>query len=149
MPSKIIYRAERDVTKFDMDRFLASLQKYDANVTQDRVELLMEEFQAYDPLHVSCLVEVGTAAMTNDAAARAYYEDHISWTNTTPNFERLRRITGYLVGSLERWNDGKRAEERERVKHDVDYNTAAGQFSQDEKDEIEAQKLENSIASQI
>jgi hypothetical protein len=34
-------------------------------------------------------------------------------------FERLRRITGYLVGSLERWNDGKRAEERDRVKHNV------------------------------
>ena len=34
-------------------------------------------------------------------------------------FERLRRITGYLVGSLERWNDAKRAEEAARVKHSV------------------------------
>lgn len=34
------------------------------------------------------------------------------------DFERLRRITGYLVGSLERWNDGKKAEEHDRVKHD-------------------------------
>ena len=32
-------------------------------------------------------------------------------------FERIRRITGYLVGSLERFNDAKRAEERDRVKH--------------------------------
>ena len=32
-------------------------------------------------------------------------------------FERIRRITGYLVGTLERFNDGKRAEERDRVKH--------------------------------
>ncbi len=32
-------------------------------------------------------------------------------------FERLRRITGYLVGTLDRWNDGKQAEERDRVKH--------------------------------
>ena len=32
-------------------------------------------------------------------------------------FHRLRRITGYLVGSLGRWNNGKRAEERDRVKH--------------------------------
>ena len=30
---------------------------------------------------------------------------------------RIRRITGYLVGSMDRWNDGKRAEERDRVKH--------------------------------
>ena len=32
-------------------------------------------------------------------------------------FHRLRRITGYLVGTLNRWNNGKRAEERDRVKH--------------------------------
>lgn len=32
-------------------------------------------------------------------------------------FERIRRITGYLVGTLDRFNNGKRAEERDRVKH--------------------------------
>lgn len=32
-------------------------------------------------------------------------------------FERIRRITGYLVGSLDNFNDAKRAEERDRVKH--------------------------------
>ncbi|MDR1619894.1 MAG: anaerobic ribonucleoside triphosphate reductase [Clostridiales bacterium] len=34
-------------------------------------------------------------------------------------FERIRRITGYLVGTLDRFNDAKRAEEADRVKHDV------------------------------
>lgn len=34
-------------------------------------------------------------------------------------FERIRRITGYLVGTLDKWNDAKRAEERDRVKHTV------------------------------
>ncbi len=34
-------------------------------------------------------------------------------------FERIRRITGYLVGTMDRWNDAKRAEERDRVKHSV------------------------------
>lgn len=34
-------------------------------------------------------------------------------------FERIRRITGYLVGSLNRWNSAKRAEETNRVKHNV------------------------------
>jgi hypothetical protein len=33
-------------------------------------------------------------------------------------FQRIRRITGYLVGTLDRFNNGKRAEERERIKHD-------------------------------
>ena len=34
-------------------------------------------------------------------------------------FERIRRITGYLVGTMDHWNDAKRAEERDRVKHQV------------------------------
>ena len=34
-------------------------------------------------------------------------------------FDRIRRITGYLVGTLDRFNDAKRAEEGERVKHNV------------------------------
>ena len=36
---------------------------------------------------------------------------------STVKFERIRRITGYLVGTLDRFNDGKAAEERDRVKH--------------------------------
>ena len=32
-------------------------------------------------------------------------------------FERIRRITGYLVGTLDRFNNAKRAEEKDRVKH--------------------------------
>lgn len=36
---------------------------------------------------------------------------------TGVKFERVRRITGYLVGTLDKFNDAKKAEERERVKH--------------------------------
>ena len=39
-------------------------------------------------------------------------------TESVP-FERIRRITGYLVGTTDRWNNAKRAEERDRVKHDI------------------------------
>lgn len=34
-------------------------------------------------------------------------------------FERIRRITGYLVGTMDKWNDAKKAEERDRVKHSL------------------------------
>lgn len=34
-------------------------------------------------------------------------------------FERIRRITGYLVGTMDRWNNAKTAEERDRVKHNT------------------------------
>ena len=33
------------------------------------------------------------------------------------SFDRIRRITGYLVGTTDRWNNAKRAEESDRVKH--------------------------------
>ncbi|MDR1754847.1 MAG: anaerobic ribonucleoside triphosphate reductase [Eubacterium sp.] len=36
-----------------------------------------------------------------------------------PSFERIRRITGYLVGTVDRFNNAKRAEEHDRVKHGV------------------------------
>lgn len=35
-------------------------------------------------------------------------------------FDRIRRITGYLVGTVDRFNNGKRAEERDRVKHSTE-----------------------------
>ena len=34
-------------------------------------------------------------------------------------FERIRRIAGYLVGTIDRWNNAKQSEEHERVKHGV------------------------------
>lgn len=35
----------------------------------------------------------------------------------TPQFERIRRITGYLTGTTSRWNNAKKTEESQRVKH--------------------------------
>ncbi len=49
-------------------------------------------------------------------------DDEVTLTYTLKNdvpFERIRRITGYLVGTLDKWNDAKRAEEQDRVKHTV------------------------------
>lgn len=34
-------------------------------------------------------------------------------------FERIRRITGYLVGTMDNWNDAKAAEEKDRTKHSI------------------------------
>ena len=36
-------------------------------------------------------------------------------------FERIRRITGYLVGTMDKWNNAKRAEEHDRVKHGLSH----------------------------
>ena len=37
-----------------------------------------------------------------------------------PQFQRIRRITGYLVGTTDRWNNAKRAELGDRVKHSLE-----------------------------
>ena len=41
----------------------------------------------------------------------------VTLVGTGVKFERTRRITGYLVGTLERFNNDKRAEERDRIPH--------------------------------
>lgn len=43
---------------------------------------------------------------------------HYTW-EAAP-FERIRRITGYLVGTMDRWNDAKGNEEHDRVKHSLE-----------------------------
>ncbi len=49
----------------------------------------------------------------DDEFADLHYEfEHVP-------FERIRRITGYLVGTMDQWNSAKSAEERDRVKHDI------------------------------
>ncbi len=49
-------------------------------------------------------------------------------------FERIRRITGYLVGTIERFNNSKRAEEKDRVKHTMEKDFCDLKKSAQEKD---------------
>ncbi len=44
----------------------------------------------------------------------------MKYTYDNVPFERIRRITGYLVGTVDRFNDAKRAEVEDRVKHTID-----------------------------
>ncbi len=46
-------------------------------------------------------------------------EVELHYTYQNRPVERIRRITGYLVGTMERWNDAKAAEERDRVRHSI------------------------------
>ncbi len=43
--------------------------------------------------------------------------DEIKQVGDGKGFERIRRVTGYLAGDVSRFNNGKRAEEKDRVKH--------------------------------
>ena len=86
---KIIYKDEYDTKEFDMDRYLTSLNKY-GKVTKEQVKKELEDYP-YDPLHVSCLRELGVRLLPDEDSARAYFEDH---KEEGRSFERLRRITG-------------------------------------------------------
>ena len=56
---------------------------------------------------------------TIDFTVDGEYVD-VKYTYDNVPFERIRRITGYLVGTVDRFNDAKRAEVMDRVKHNID-----------------------------
>lgn len=117
---KIIYRNPNDAENFDIKRFVKSLNRY-AKVSEKEVKEALVDFDQYDTLHVSCLVEVGMKLIgekADEEAMREYFDEYADYFDEG-KFERLRRITGYLVGTLDRWNDAKKAEEKARVKHCV------------------------------
>lgn len=138
---KIIYKSEQDIKEFDMNRYLKSLNKY-GKVTKEQVEKGLEDFKGYPVLHSSVLWEIGTKILSEVGGdAERYYSEHKS---DVQGFERLRRITGYLVGTLARWNSAKQAEEKARVKHTLDT-----PYSQENKAKIESEKLEYMIATEV
>ena len=116
----IIYKSPADATKFDFKRYEKSLSGY-AKISKQDIEKALKTVDQYENMHVSVLVELGVQLIANasdEAAARKYFDDHNEYF-ANDKFERLRRITGYLVGTLDRWNDGKKAGEKARVKHSV------------------------------
>ena len=137
---KIVYEKPEDATPFDLDRYYKSLNRY-GKVSKESIAVEIEKLrnQFSDTIHVSCLVNLGARLIEDEDRAREYWEAH---TKNLVGFERLRRITGYLVGTLERWNDGKKAEERERVKHSV------GQYTVEEKIRREEKKQEQILSNQ-
>lgn len=56
------------------------------------------------------IISITVKSLPND-------EVDLEYEIKTSNVERIRRITGYITGSLDRWNDAKQAEEKDRVKH--------------------------------
>ena len=117
---KIIYKNPNDATNFDIKRYVKSLNRY-AKISEAEAKAALENYEQYETMHVSCLVEAGMnliAEKGDKKAAKEYFNEYAEYFDEG-KFERLRRITGYLVGTLDRWNDAKKAEEHARVKHSV------------------------------
>lgn len=79
------------------------------------VDILDEEIDAYIDRGFE---KMGDRLRSINIVIDGEYAD-ITYSEKAPAFDRVRRITGYLVGTLDRFNDAKRAEESERVKHGV------------------------------
>ncbi|NLT12915.1 MAG: hypothetical protein GXY05_01085 [Clostridiales bacterium] len=79
-------------------------------------ELSSSEMDAY--VRRACEIHPDKIISGIDIALDGDFADLTYHWKTVP-FERIRRITGYLVGTLDRFNDGKRAEEADRVKHSL------------------------------
>ena len=138
---KIIYKNQNDVANFDLKRFVKSLNKY-GKVSEKTAQTALEDFDQYETMHVSCLVEAGAKALEESKGdAAAYLKEHSEYFDEG-KFERLRRITGYLVGTLDRWNDAKKAEEHARVKHSV--NSAVNDAER--LAALETQAMEHNVA---
>lgn len=117
---KIIYKSSNDAENFSLARYAKSLNKY-AKISEKEIKEALTEFDQYETMHVSCLVEIGVKLIekhTDEKTAAEYFNAHAEYFSEG-KFEHLRRITGYLVGTLDRWNDAKKAEEKARVKHSV------------------------------
>lgn len=116
----IIYKKPEDAVKFNFTRFQKSLNEY-ASIPENSIKEALKTVDKYENMHASVLVELGVSLISkygNDDSARSYFDEHSNYFGGE-KFERLRRITGYLVGTIDRWNDGKKAEEKARVKHSV------------------------------
>lgn len=146
---KIIYDSQDNIEKFDIDRFKNSLCTF-ANIKTEDIEKALEDFVQYETMHVSCLVEIGTkliAEKADEKTAKKYFDKYAEYFDEG-KFERLRRITGYLVGTLDRWNDAKKAEEAARVKHNVEAKECVNSALNDVERlaELETQAMNQNIA---
>ena len=129
-PSIILFNKPSETEKFDKEKFLNSLKQF-GEFDSKIVDEGLKELSQFPELHYSRLIELGVKSFKNNEDAKKYFERY--QIEESESFERLRRITGYLVGTLDRWNDGKRAEEAARVKHTISEKQKIEELKKNEK----------------
>ena len=90
-----------------VDVAISYANEHDKPVTQREIEAYLDRAHAQHPGQVLQSLKLDVDG-----------EDvGISYGFEAVPFDRIRRITGYLVGTMDRWNDAKTAEESDRDKH--------------------------------
>ena len=128
-PGSVLFK-ENEIEKFDKEKFLNSLKQF-GEFDSKIVDEGLKELSQFPELHYSRLIELGIKSFKNNEDAKKYFERY--QIEESESFESLRRITGYLVGSLDRWNDGKKAEEAARVKHTISEKQKLEELKKNEK----------------
>ena len=78
------------------------------HLEQQEIEAYIEHIKKNNPHREIEWIEI---VIDNEGYA------NLTYSLAPVDFERIRRITGYLVGTTNRWNNGKKAELRDRVQH--------------------------------
>lgn len=68
---------------------------------------------------MACSCTENTAAVCEPKRPRESCDPETQTIGNGVRFQRIRRITGYLVGTIDRFNDAKRSEEHDRVRHGI------------------------------
>lgn len=87
---------------------------HDCTITVTGGEIPAREIEAYKARAVE---KFGRMPSAIDIQLVDNGEVVLGYHFPSAKFDRIRRITGYLTGTLDTWNDAKRAEEHDRVKH--------------------------------
>ena len=70
---KIIYKNQNEIANFDLKRYVKSLNRY-AKISEVEAKAALENFEQYETMHVSCLVEVGTRLISEKKGEEAAKE---------------------------------------------------------------------------
>lgn len=85
--------------------------------TRKYVDYVKEHCEEIDEVRNSLLVDADASLESVEVILCADEKIDVNFVYGGKKFERIRRITGYLTGDVSSWNDAKRSEESERVKH--------------------------------
>ena len=111
-PDSVLFK-ENEIEKFDKEKFIRSIKQF-GEYSSEIIDKGLEELSNYPAVHFSRLIELATSSFINDEDAKKYYDRYWKYNGI---FNRLRRITGYISSDLSTWNDSKKAEEKDRIKH--------------------------------
>ena len=111
-PDSVLFK-ENEIEKFDKEKFIRSIKQF-GEYNSEIIDKGLEELSNYPAVHFSRLIELATSSFKNDEDAKKYYDRYWKYNGI---FNRLRRITGYISSDLSTWNDSKKAEEKDRIKH--------------------------------